>query len=348
LTEDFYSGYYGDNRAFFNTATKARSPVQVSSINKGDEGENYSYRWTGYVVPSSTGTYGFWTNSDDASHVYINNTLVVNNGGTHGMNAVSGSIALTAGTSNPIEILFGEAGGGAGMQFQWYGGSQASWTYDLSGIMSTGWTATAAQPVIWMDGDSFANGVWANKMGGGASASTGVSVSTQNGNANGCNATFKYLNGGKSAGVELVNGWPTSGEHTFFHVTRYNTSNSSGQGRIWNAKNSNYLSGHYGGAVATHHDGKWVYGPTHVSPIDHWRLATDQRLYARMNKGQYSGSQGGAAPNGFGINQYGGEYNGQTSDWACAEVVVFSGNLSGSDMAAVENYLYSKYGFNYF
>jgi hypothetical protein len=67
-----------------------------------------------------------------------------------------------------------------------------------------------------------------------------------------------------------------------------------------------------------------------------------------MNKGQYSGSQGGAAPNGFGINLYGGAYNGETSDWACAEVVVFSGNLSGSDMAAVENYLYSKYGFNYF
>jgi hypothetical protein len=346
LTEDFYSGYYGDNRAFFDSATKTRSPAQVSSINKPHEGDNYSYKWTGYVVPSSTGTYGFWTNSDDASHVYINNTLVVSNGGSHGMQTASGSIALTAGTSNPIEILFGQGGGGAGMQFQWYGGAQTSWTYDLSGIMTSGWSVTTVQPVIWMDGSSFANGTWTNKMGGAASASTGVAVSTQSGNANGCNSTFKYLYGGKGAGVELVNGWPTSGEHTFFHVTRYN--NTSGQGRIWNAKNTNYLSGHWESKVGTHHDGRWAYGPFDVSPIDNWRLVTDQRVYARMNKGQYSGNDGAGAPNGFGINQYGGAHSNETSDWACAEVVVFSGNLSGSDMAAVENYLYSKYGFNYF
>jgi hypothetical protein len=106
-----------------------------------------------------------------------------------------------------------------------------------------------------MDGDSFANGVWVNKMGGGASASTGVSVSTQNGNANGCNATFKYLNGGKSAGVELVNGWPTSGEHTFFHVTRYN---GGTRGRIWNGSSNNWLSGHHDKTAGRVHHDRWL------------------------------------------------------------------------------------------
>lgn len=136
LYKTTYSGYFADNVNFFATATPGTfgsnpaTSVQTTSITEpgADDGSNFSCQWLGYFTPTTTETYTFFTNSDDASYVWVGSNAVsgfttanaiVNNGGLHGPLELSGSIALTAGVYYPIRIQFGENGGGDVMTFNY-------------------------------------------------------------------------------------------------------------------------------------------------------------------------------------------------------------------------------------
>ena len=117
-----YVNYYNDVVAFFSTATlhgNINLTTQISSFTSS--ADSYSWMWLGYFLAPTTGTYTFFTSSDDASHLWIGpNALsgyttgnaTVNNGGAHGVVEVSGTTTLTANTYYPIRIMFGEQGGG--------------------------------------------------------------------------------------------------------------------------------------------------------------------------------------------------------------------------------------------
>jgi len=124
-----YVGYFGDTQGnndnvnWFNTATLHGDVNQLTEINNfTNAAENYSWQWLGYFKASSTENYTFYTNSDDASYLWIGNNATagftianatVNNGGTHGENEVASSpISLVAGTYYPIRVQFGELSGG--------------------------------------------------------------------------------------------------------------------------------------------------------------------------------------------------------------------------------------------
>jgi alpha-tubulin suppressor-like RCC1 family protein len=210
---------------------------------------------------------------------------------------------------------------------------------------------TSVNPTIWMDGTSFTGGVWTNKVSGGSASNStinsGVAVATQTGLANGCNATFPYLYGGTTATLALENGWP-QGDYTMLHVTRY-TGGSSG--RIWNGKIGNWLSGHYNGVSgAVYHDSTLTTLTGGLTPNTNWILTMDQLRFARVNSGALSGSYAPATnPTGVGINvpAFPNVTNGQLSDWATAEVIVWPSTLGSADYLAAEAYLKSKYGFTY-
>jgi hypothetical protein len=136
LFKTTYSGYFADNVNFFATATSASiggnpaTSVQTTIISEPatDDGSNFSVQWLGYFKPTTTQTYTFFTNSDDASYVWVGaNALsgfttgnaVVNNGGTHADQERSGSAALTAEIYYPIRIQFGESGGGDNFGFNY-------------------------------------------------------------------------------------------------------------------------------------------------------------------------------------------------------------------------------------
>ena len=131
-----YSGYFNDNVNFFATATPASvggnpaTSVQTTEITEPptSDGENFSCQWLGYFKPTTTETYTFFTSSDDASYVWVGSNSIsgftttnstVNNGGLHGTQERSGSIALTAGTYYPLRIQFGELSGGDVMTFSY-------------------------------------------------------------------------------------------------------------------------------------------------------------------------------------------------------------------------------------
>ena len=129
LFKTTYAGYFADSVSFFATATPTAygsnpaTSVQTTAISEAatDDGSNFSVQWLGYFKPTTTETYTFFTNSDDASYMWIGaNALsgfttanaTVSNGGTHGNVERSGTSALTAGVYYPVRMQFGENSGG--------------------------------------------------------------------------------------------------------------------------------------------------------------------------------------------------------------------------------------------
>jgi hypothetical protein len=130
LAWGYYTGYFADNVNFFTGVPSASGIVtSIPSISAGTNSYvpanqswlNYSVQWTGYFLSNYTGTWTFYTNSDDASYLWIGpnattgfttaNATVINSG-THPMVELSGTASLVAGQYYPIRIQFGESGGG--------------------------------------------------------------------------------------------------------------------------------------------------------------------------------------------------------------------------------------------
>ena len=64
---------------------------------------------TGTLDVAATGTYTFILHTDDGSQLFIDNELVVDNGGPHYQATVSGSVSLTQG-SHAFEVQYFENG----------------------------------------------------------------------------------------------------------------------------------------------------------------------------------------------------------------------------------------------
>ena len=104
LKYEYYSqGYFNDNVNWFNSYTPTSTGYVTNGTNIGtfsnntrtvNSAEYYSFQWIGYFRASVTGTYTFYTASDDASYLwlgenavsgYSSSNAVVNNGGAHGV-----------------------------------------------------------------------------------------------------------------------------------------------------------------------------------------------------------------------------------------------------------------------
>jgi hypothetical protein len=114
-----YTGYHNDDPGWFASATQTAA-VADSTLAVAATPETTSVQWLGYFVPATTETYTFYTSSDDGSYLWIGANAVsgfttgnalVNNGGSHGVETASGSIALTAGVRYAIRIQTGNGGG---------------------------------------------------------------------------------------------------------------------------------------------------------------------------------------------------------------------------------------------
>jgi hypothetical protein len=87
--------------------------------------ENFYARWTGTIHIDKAGEYGFTTESDDGSRLFIDDKPVVDNGGPHAFLKKSGKAELTAG-DHAIRIDYFQGGGGSGCKAYWTapGGSE--------------------------------------------------------------------------------------------------------------------------------------------------------------------------------------------------------------------------------
>ena len=83
-------------------------------VDPGDT-DSFAIRYTGYVHIPTSGSYTFYTNSDDGSNLYIDGAKIVDNDGDHGMQERSGTVTLLQGF-HTIEVLFYENGGDEELQ----------------------------------------------------------------------------------------------------------------------------------------------------------------------------------------------------------------------------------------
>jgi len=80
----------------------------------------YGYRFTGKILVDQSGTYTFYTSSNDGSELRINNALVVENNGKHVVLEREGSVNLTAGLHD-IEVTYFQSNGGEALDVYWSG-----------------------------------------------------------------------------------------------------------------------------------------------------------------------------------------------------------------------------------
>jgi hypothetical protein len=179
LTEQKYTGNYADDRDWFdaNPGNKSGSSTVITNLQKNDEGSHYSYNWTGAFVPHVSGTWTFWTSSDDSSHVFIDDletgaaTHVVNNGGPHGTVERTGTITVVAGTVYGIQVTFEEYGGGASMRMD----------YQAPGLSRVNANLTSYNNTVFQSAVITSTSATSDSSGSSGSSSSGSSSSGSSG-----------------------------------------------------------------------------------------------------------------------------------------------------------------------
>lgn len=126
LVRTDYRGYHEDQREWFATSAPARSTQVVSVVDIQTQSDDYfSVRWTGYFVPTESGTWTFTTISDDGSYVWLGreaasasplqSRALLSAPGIHGPVRKERDIHLIKGSVYPIRIHFGDAAAWAQM-----------------------------------------------------------------------------------------------------------------------------------------------------------------------------------------------------------------------------------------
>ena len=84
--------------------------LQNFSLSPRAQSANYGLDFSGFIKISKSGTYTFYTTSDDGSRLWINGTLVVENGGIHLLRDRAGTINLQVGY-HPIRVEYFQSRG---------------------------------------------------------------------------------------------------------------------------------------------------------------------------------------------------------------------------------------------
>lgn len=119
-----------------------------NSPSSGGPTDNFLAKFEGYVFIPQSGNYQFITESDDGSRIYLNDNLILDNWGDHGMfEKASGSIWLEKNTKQRIRVEYYELHSAAGIRLKWngpagYGVIENKYLSPTSSVLSNGWNLT--------------------------------------------------------------------------------------------------------------------------------------------------------------------------------------------------------------
>ena len=117
-----FLGWYYENKAFDGKPKLVRYDNRISfndvSFNEIFSGKQFSAIWSGRLYAPRNGFYKFYTESDDGSFLYINDKLVVDNGGDHGIKTIEGKMQLTEGYHD-IKIKYFNSSGSGQIKVFW-------------------------------------------------------------------------------------------------------------------------------------------------------------------------------------------------------------------------------------
>lgn len=123
------SATYFDNRDFTGASVTRIDPTidftWTGSPASGIGVDTFSVRWTGQVQPQFTGTYTFYTVSDDGVRLWVNGQQLVDRWTNHSAIEDRGTIALTAGQRYDVRMELYDNTGRSTATLSWSGPSTA-------------------------------------------------------------------------------------------------------------------------------------------------------------------------------------------------------------------------------
>ncbi len=110
---------YFEDDAMSIAKTAMLQPVKSGIVNNfntdnKNRAEKYGFVFEGFIKIDKKGLYDFYTNSDDGSMLYIDDELVINNDGNHGMEEKTDKAFLDKGM-HKIKVVYYDAGGNNGL-----------------------------------------------------------------------------------------------------------------------------------------------------------------------------------------------------------------------------------------
>ena len=145
--------YYKD--AYFSTPVVVRTEKQINFNYKSGRPDLdlpagvFTASWTGAIVPSTSGTYTFYTNSNSGTRVIINGTTVLDNFTNTSNSVAQGNIALTAGQSYTIAVQYvSPEKGAAKLQLIWSTDGIAKQVVPKSVLFPDTTVALPAEPLL--------------------------------------------------------------------------------------------------------------------------------------------------------------------------------------------------------
>jgi uncharacterized protein (TIGR03790 family) len=137
-TPGIYAEYFDNNGVSFSTASMpdlmVRTPDHVrlennlaySSSSQAYQGldnrfkNDWGARFSGLIDIPETGNWTFYLTTDDGSELWLDDSSIVQNHGSHGMTEISHTLMVTKGFHD-FRIEFFQGGGPHGLQFSWEG-----------------------------------------------------------------------------------------------------------------------------------------------------------------------------------------------------------------------------------
>ncbi|MBL7739682.1 MAG: alpha-L-fucosidase [Chitinophagaceae bacterium] len=111
ITYKYYEPSGSIDMGFINGDPVVTGIATVISNEKKRRADRFAFEFSGYIHIAKQGVYNFFTESDDGSKLFIDDTEVVNNDGNHGAEEKSGKAALKKGY-HKIRVLYFDNGGG--------------------------------------------------------------------------------------------------------------------------------------------------------------------------------------------------------------------------------------------
>ncbi len=109
--------------------------------------DNFTVRWTGTITAPASGSYTFWTTTDDGVRLWIGDALLIDKWQPQSPTTWSGTTTLVAGARYAFRMEYYEAGGGAEARLEWR----------VPGGVREIVPGSAFEPLVDLDGDGWAD-----------------------------------------------------------------------------------------------------------------------------------------------------------------------------------------------
>jgi alpha-L-fucosidase len=109
----YYEGDWDSLPDFDKLTPVKQGTLPAFDLSPKKQPEYYGFVYNGFLKIPKDGVYGLYLSSDDGSRLYLGDSLLIDNDGLHGMQELSGVVALAAGY-HPVKVAFFQKTGGVG------------------------------------------------------------------------------------------------------------------------------------------------------------------------------------------------------------------------------------------